>query len=184
MSGAHKEPRRKGHNAPAQTIAGVPVERARPGHPHRVRDVMTPNVVAVTGVTFLPEAARIMREEDIGALPVVHEDHTLVGILTDRDIAVRAVAAGLDPRKTHVAEVCTKRKLITTTPDATLLEAEAQMAENQVRRLPVLESGEKLVGMIALADLAPVASGDAIKELMEEVCRPGGAHTQHGERGA
>ncbi|MEB3329880.1 MAG: CBS domain-containing protein [Candidatus Sericytochromatia bacterium] len=161
-------------------VAGVPIEgKHRKGT--RVAEVMTHHVVAVTGVTFLPQAARIMKDEDVGSLPVVKEDGTLVGILTDRDIAVRAVAAGLDPRHTKVGDIATHEDLITLSPDTTLSEAEARMAEHQVRRLPVVESGEKLVGMLALADLAPVASGAELKAVIEDISRAGGEHTQVGE---
>jgi CBS domain-containing protein len=158
-------------------VAGVPIEgKHRTGA--RVAEVMTHHVVAVTGVTFLPQAARIMKEEDVGSLPVVKEDGTLVGILTDRDIAVRAVAAGLDPRHTKVGDIATQEDLVTLSPDTTLAEAEARMAEHQVRRLPVVESGEKLVGMLALADLAPRASGKELKAMMTDISRSGGEHTQ------
>ena len=143
-----------------------------------VRDVMTPRVVAVTSVTFLPEAARIMKEEDVGALPVVQEDGTLLGIVTDRDITVRAVAAGLDISTTQVAEIYTAEDLVTVTPETNLTEAEDVMAEHQVRRLPIVDPGAKLVGMISLADISrehdKVHGGDVLKD----VVKPGGEHSQ------
>lgn len=146
-----------------------------------VRDVMTPRVVAVTSVTFLPEAARIMKEEDVGALPVVQEDGTLLGIVTDRDITVRAVAAGLDIGRTQIAEIYTAEDLVTVSPETKLDVAEEVMAEHQVRRLPIVENGTKLVGMIALADIARehgmMAGGDVLKD----VVKPGGDHSQVNE---
>lgn len=143
-----------------------------------VRDVMTPRVVAVTSVTFLPEAARIMKEEDVGALPVVQEDGTLLGIVTDRDIAVRAVAAGLDINQTQVAEIYTAEDLVTVTPESTLEFAEECMAEHQVRRLPIVEHGSKLVGMVSLADIARETNKDDTASVVRDVVRPGGEHTQ------
>lgn len=144
----------------------------------KVKDVMTPRVVAVTSVTFLPEAAQIMREEDVGALPVVQEDGKLMGILTDRDITVRGVAVGGNITKMQVAEVFTAEDLVTVTPDTDLHEAEELMAEHQVRRLPIVEGDNKLVGMISLADVARehgmVKAGDVLKD----VSQPGGEHSQ------
>lgn len=144
-----------------------------------VRDVMTPRVVAVTSVTFLPEAARIMKEEDVGALPVVQEDGTLLGIVTDRDITVRAVAAGLDINTTQVAEVYTAEDLVTVSPETKLDDAEDCMAEHQVRRLPIVERGSKLVGMVSLADIARERGEKvAAEEILRDVVKPGGEHTQ------
>jgi CBS domain-containing protein len=146
-----------------------------------VRDVMTPRVVAVTSVTFLPEAARIMKEEDVGALPVVQEDGTLLGIVTDRDITVRAVAAGMNVEGTQIAEVYTAEDLVTVTADTKLEEAEDVMAEHQVRRLPIVDASSKLVGMITLADIARdhgiMSAGDIVKD----VVKPGGEHSQINE---
>ncbi|MEB3223827.1 MAG: CBS domain-containing protein [Candidatus Sericytochromatia bacterium] len=173
-----------GEHRPKTTrhVAGVPIMgKHRAPRFTKVAEVMTPHVVAVTGVTFLPEAARIMKEEDVGALPVVKEDGTLIGIVTDRDITVRAVAAGLDPREIRVGEIATMEDLVTLSPATTLAEAEACMAEHQVRRLPVVESGERVVGMLALADLASLASGKDLKAVVEDISRAGGEHTQVAE---
>lgn len=156
--------------------ASAPAEQ--PAKPNAVREVMTPRVVAVTSVTFLPEAAQIMLQEDVGALPVVREDGTLLGIITDRDIAVRAVAEGKNTAATQVAEVYTAEDLITVTPDTDLAEAQQIMAEHQVRRLPIVEQDNKLVGMVSLADLAQVRGGRNVGEVLKDVSKPGGQHSQ------
>ncbi|MEB3284690.1 MAG: CBS domain-containing protein [Candidatus Sericytochromatia bacterium] len=146
--------------------------------PHCVRDLMKPRVIAVTGVTFLPEAARIMKEEDIGALPVIKEDGTLIGILTDRDIAVRAVAADLEVRVTQVGEICTSDDVLSVSPDTSLEQAEKLMSEHQVRRLPIVEGKNHLVGVLSLADLIHQERARNWHDVVEGVCKPGGEHTQ------
>jgi CBS domain-containing protein len=146
-----------------------------------VKDVMAPRVVAVTSVTFLPEAAQIMKEEDVGALPVVQEDGKLMGIVTDRDITVRAVADGRNIAQTQIAEVFTAEDLVTVTPDMSLEDAEELMAEHQVRRLPVVEQGtNKLMGIVAQADIARLTSkaGADPAKVIAEISKPGGEHSQ------
>lgn len=144
-----------------------------------IKDVMAPRVVAVTSVTFLPEAAQIMKEEDVGALPVVQEDGKLMGILTDRDITVRAVAEGRAIDQVQVAEVFTAEDLVTVTPNMSLEDAEDLMAEHQVRRLPVVEEGtNKLVGIVAQADIAQKTSKFKAANVVAEISKPGGEHSQ------
>jgi CBS domain-containing protein len=144
-----------------------------------IKDVMAPRVVAVTSVTFLPEAAQIMKEEDVGALPVVQEDGKLMGIVTDRDITVRAVAEGRAIDRTQVAEVFTAEDLVTVTPEMSLEDAEELMAEHQVRRLPVVEEGtNKLVGIVAQADIAQKTSKFKAANVVAEISKPGGEHSQ------
>ncbi len=143
-----------------------------------VKDLMTAKVIAVTTVTFLPEAAKIMREEDIGVLPVTEPDGRLLGVLTDRDITVRAVAEGKDISATQVADVFSGGDVITATPDTALAEAEQLMAEHKVRRLPVINPDRQLVGILSLADIAQALSEQDTGELLKEVTMPGGEHSQ------
>jgi CBS domain-containing protein len=144
-----------------------------------VKDVMAPRVVAVTSVTFLPEAAQIMKQEDVGALPVVQEDGKLMGIVTDRDITVRAVAEGRPVDQTQIAEVFTAEDLVTVSPDMTLEDAEDLMAEHQVRRLPVVEQGtNKLLGIVSQADIAQKTGKYKAAEVVAEISKPGGEHSQ------
>jgi CBS domain-containing protein len=134
-----------------------------------VGDVMTDVVRYAEPSQSLVEAARAMREEDVGSLPVA-EDGRLVGVLTDRDIVTRAVAEGIDPAAITVAEVAS-RELITVSPDRDLHEALRLMARHQVRRLPVV-SGQRLVGILAQADIATLADTESAAQTIAEISEP------------
>lgn len=134
-----------------------------------VRDAMTPNVHAVAPSDSLAEAAEIMSGEDIGSLPVVVNGR-LVGVLTDRDIVVRAVAEHVTPESLNVGDVAT-RQPVTVAPDDDLDEALRLMGHHRVRRLPVVEDGH-LVGMISQADLAAQAKERKVGEMVEEISKP------------
>ncbi|MFD6434733.1 CBS domain-containing protein [Streptomyces venezuelae] len=116
-----------------------------------VRDVMTPGVVAVRPDASLVEAAQLMRAQDIGDVLVAAEGRVL-GVLTDRDIALRAVADGADPLTVSAQAVCTPNPVVVT-PDDAVSEAIGLMRDHAVRRLPVVEDGHP-VGMVSLGDLA------------------------------
>jgi CBS domain-containing protein len=117
----------------------------------RVRDAMTDDPRSIGAAESVVEAARIMRDEHIGSLPVT-EDEWLVGMITDRDITTRVVAENAVPETIAVADVYS-RDLISVEPNNDLEEALQLMARHQVRRLPVVENG-RLVGMVAQADVA------------------------------
>ncbi len=117
----------------------------------KVRDLMTTDVDRVQPSTPLAEAARQMRDLNVGSMPVVDRQQ-LVGIITDRDIAVRAAADGVNPDEALVKEFMST-ELVTISPDQNVSEAAKLMSQNQVRRLPVVEDG-KLVGILALGDVA------------------------------
>ncbi|MEJ7569804.1 MAG: CBS domain-containing protein [Gaiellaceae bacterium] len=134
-----------------------------------VRDVMTSNVRAAASTESLADAAQMMKEEDVGSLPVV-EDDRLIGILTDRDIIVRAVAERVDPQSISVGDVAS-RELVTVEPDQDLDEALSLMARHRVRRLPVVADG-RLVGMLAQADVAIEAKEKNAGEMLEEISQP------------
>ena len=141
-------------------------------HEHRkVRDVMTADPKTIESSTPVAEAAKLMRDEDVGPVPIV-EDGSLTGILTDRDIVLRVVAEGKDPASTTAGEIAS-RDLVTIDPEQTMDEALRLMAQHQVRRLPVTEEDGRLVGIIAQADLAtrvdaPEKTGEVVKEISEE----------------
>jgi CBS domain-containing protein len=116
-----------------------------------IRDVMTPEPVTVATNTTLEQAARHMRDAGIGNV-IVLEGEQITGILTDRDIVVRAVAEGWHPSQTPVGDVAS-RELTTISPDETVDAAVALMRERSIRRLPVVESG-RAVGIVSLGDLA------------------------------
>jgi CBS domain-containing protein len=116
------------------------------------------------------EASELMRDEDVGSLPVV-EGGRLIGIVTDRDIVVRAVAERRDPQTVTVDEVAS-RDLVTVEPEQDLDEALALMARRQVRRLPVVEEDGQLIGMLAQADVALEAKEKKVGEAVEEISMP------------
>lgn len=140
----------------------------------RVRDVMTPNPEAVGPETTLVEAAQRLKDLDVGILPVVDRDGRLVGVVTDRDIVVRAVAAGLDPGATPVRQILSQ-DLGTVHPDDSVEAVLRIMRERQVRRVPVVEADGRLVGIVSQADLLVDLEGRAQGEVartLEEVSRP------------
>ena len=133
-----------------------------------VKDAMSSSPRTIDASTRLPDAARLMRDQDVGSLPVVEGDR-LAGILTDRDIAIRAVAEGkLDATAGDIAS----RQVVTIDPQQPLAEAARLMAEHQVRRLPVCEEDGRLVGMLAQADVAKHVGEDArTGQMVEEISR-------------
>ncbi|MFG1607135.1 CBS domain-containing protein [Actinoplanes sp. NPDC049265] len=117
-----------------------------------VADVMTRRVVYLSGDTTLDEAAQAMRDQQIGDVVVTHGP-TIAGLVTDRDIVVRAIAEGLSPRSTTLATIAT-REMIMVEQAATVEEAVRAMRERGVRRLLVCDTDRKVVGIISLSDLA------------------------------
>lgn len=117
-----------------------------------VKDLMSARVTSVPAQASLLDAARRMKEEDVGCLPVT-DGRTLVGLVTDRDIAVRGVAAGRHPARTTVAQVFT-RGAITCRFDDDVDVAVQLMRERGVRRLLVSDEGQRLAGIVSLGDLA------------------------------
>jgi CBS domain-containing protein len=138
----------------------------------QLKDVMTPGVEVIAPDASIYEAAEKMRHLDIGPLPVC-EDNRLIGMLTDRDITVRAVAAGRDPVTTLVRDVMTP-DVVYGFDDQDIADAARVMEQYQIRRLPVLNRSKQLVGMVALGDLAvhPGARPMAA-EVLEQVSEPG-----------
>jgi CBS domain-containing protein len=126
----------------------------------KIRDIMTTGVELVHPDTTLRDAAQKMRDADTGFLPV-GEDDRLVGTLTDRDITIRAVAEGHDPKVTRVREAM-GGDLVYCFEDQDSSEAAELMAENDIRRLPVLNSDKRLVGIVSLGDLAAKTGDDDI----------------------
>ena len=135
----------------------------------KIRDVMTVNPRAVDSSTTVEEAARLMKKEDVGPLPIV-ENGAVTGVLTDRDIVLRVVAEGKDPSRTDVGEIAT-HDLVTIDPDQTLDEAMRLMARHKVRRLPVCEEDGRLVGIVAQADVALQGHDARTGQVVEEISR-------------
>ena len=133
----------------------------------KIRDVMTQPVEIINASAPAVEAAAKMRELDVGSLPVCDGDR-LQGLLTDRDIALRLVAAGLDANTTTVGEIMTP-DVTYCFDDQTLDEAAVLMEAHQIRRLPILNRDKKLIGVLSLGDLSVRTAGTEDRELAEEV---------------
>lgn len=131
------------------------------------RDVMTPTVEMVSENATLTDAARKMADLDVGSLPICSEDQRLIGIVTDRDIVLRAVAEGRDPATVHVGEIA-QGEAVTIGADDSLDEARRVMAEHQVRRLPVID-GDSVVGIVSQADVARSSDDAATGEVVQRI---------------
>lgn len=135
-----------------------------------VADIMTSYVVTCDPEETLAEAAQKMESRDIGCCPVVEQD-ILVGVLTDRDIAVRSVAKGLDPNSRQVRDIMTL-DIVTAEPSMSCEDACRLMSENQLRRLPVVEN-DRLIGIVSLADLAiDLEEEEMVAETLEKISTP------------
>lgn len=137
------------------------------GKDHQVRDLMTDNPRAIDAEKPVADAAKLMRDEDVGLAPIVQGDK-LVGTLTDRDIAIRVVAEGRDPESTTAREVAST-DLVTVDPAQSLDEALRLMAQHQVRRLPVVEEDGRLVGVLAQADVARHGDDTETGQVVERI---------------
>jgi CBS domain-containing protein len=134
-----------------------------------VRDAMTEDPRSIGASASVVDAARLMREEHIGSLPIT-DGEQLLGMITDRDITTRVVSEATDPKTTSAGDVCS-RDVISVEADADHDEALALMARHQVRRLPVVESG-RLVGIVAQADIARTENEKKTGELVEAISEP------------
>jgi CBS domain-containing protein len=133
----------------------------------QIKELMTVKPRTVKQGDSIVEAAKLMKGEDTGIAPIV-DGERLVGVVTDRDIAIRVVAEGRDPQSTKVEDIASQN-LVTIDPQQELDEALRLMAQHQVRRLPVVEEDGKLVGIVAQADVARYASPDQTGEVVEEI---------------
>jgi CBS domain-containing protein len=136
---------------------------------HSIKDVMTSNPCSIDAEKSVAYAAKMMKEEDVGLAPIVEGDK-LIGMLTDRDIAIRVVAEGRNPDQTKVREVASKQ-VVTIDPQQDLNEALRIMSKHQVRRLPVVEEDGKLVGVVAQADVAREGDDTQTGKLVEEISK-------------
>ena len=135
-----------------------------------VRDVMTTRPRGVTRETRLSEVAEVMEAEDVGAIPIL-DGEQLVGMITDRDIVVRAIARGLDPNETRVSAIAS-RDMFSIQPEQDLDDALHLMARHQVRRLPVVDQDDRLVGIVSQADVALHEKDKTTGGLVEVISRP------------
>lgn len=141
----------------------------------QIAEIMTQDPEVVTSDSILTDAALKMRELDVGMLPIGKDDR-LVGMLTDRDITIRATAEGRDPTKTQVHEVMTQ-EVVCCFEDQEVSEAAKLMQEKQIRRLPILNREKRLVGIVSLGDVA-VHSGEksVVAETIKEVSEQAAMH--------
>src|SRR5687768_730880 len=133
----------------------------------KIKDAMTSEPCAIDADKPVAYAAKMMKDEDVGFAPIVEGDR-LVGTVTDRDIAVKVVAEGKDPQTTLVREIAAT-DMVTVQPEQELSEALQLMAQNQIRRLPVVEEGGKLVGVVAQADVAQEANAQRVGQMVEDI---------------
>jgi CBS domain-containing protein len=141
----------------------------------KVSEVMTRDVQTVRPDQPVQEAASFMLSADAGSIPVAHEGR-LIGMITDRDIAVRGIAKGYGP-DTPVRELMTD-DVICARVDDDVEEAASKMSEAQVRRLPVIDEQEQLCGIVSLGDLSREADEECATEALQGVSEPGGSHRQ------
>jgi len=141
----------------------------------KISDVMTREVTTVRADQTAQEAASFMMQGDAGSIPVTDGDR-LVGMITDRDIAVRGVAKGHGP-DTPVRELMSEG-VVCARSDDDVEDVASRMSEAQVRRLPVIDESENLVGIVSLGDLSREAGSAAANEALEGVSQPGGQHQQ------
>jgi len=151
---------------------GAEPTSAREGWSMTCMDLMTDNPAYCLPSDTVVAAARIMRDEDVGSVPVVDGQQRLLGIITDRDVAVRVAAEERDARSTMVQEVMT-RDLVTCRPDDPAQRALDLMAQHQLRRIPVVGDDRRLVGIIAQADIATRMDAPArTAAVVEEISQP------------
>lgn len=131
------------------------------------RDIMTSGAECASATDTLVQAAQKMRDLDVGALPICGEDDRLAGMITDRDIVVRGLAAGVDPQTSKVGDLA-EGKPVTIGADDSVEEALATMSKHGVRRLPVID-GHRLVGVVSQADVARNLPEDKVGELVEAI---------------
>ncbi len=136
-----------------------------------VREIMTAGAICAGVNDTLADAARTMRDLNVGALPICGQDDKLAGMVTDRDIVVKCVAAGGDPSQVKVGELA-EGTPVYVNADADVREVLHAMAQNQVRRLPVIDE-QRLVGVVSQADVARHLPEDSVGELVESISQGG-----------
>ena len=134
---------------------------------HRIAELMTKNPHSVTPTASVVEAAKIMRDDDVGLIPVVEGQH-LIGTVTDRDLTIRVVAEDRDPQATSVGEIAST-ELVTVDPQHDLDEALRLLARHQVRRLPVVQEDGRLVGIVSQADVARHGDDGQTGQVVEQI---------------
>jgi CBS domain-containing protein len=146
----------------------------------KAQDIMAKNPRCVTPRTSVQEAARLMKAEDVGSLPVLRDDGSrkLVGVITDRDITIRVVAEGRNAERTLVEEVMSKSGLATARTSDSVEDVMKVMGKEQVRRIPIVNESDEVVGVVSQADVVRKGDSDARAErTIEKISEPGGRHS-------
>ena len=139
-------------------------------------EIMTKNPACCLPTDTVDRAAQLMKTENVGPIPVVGDEQTkkLVGIVTDRDLALNVVAEGRDPKSTKVGDVMTTGVIACRTDDD-LEKATTAMEEHQVRRIPIVDETDRIVGIIAQADVARLGQNTETAEVVSEISKPSAA---------
>jgi CBS domain-containing protein len=138
----------------------------------KCKEIMTPNPRYCSPQDTSVEAAKIMRDEDVGIVPICEQDKKLVGVVTDRDICLTVVAEERHPREVKVSE-CMSEELVTCKPEDDVRKAEDLMKEYQVRRIPIVDNQGRILGVIAQADIAlKVGKPQEVTETLKEISKP------------
>lgn len=140
-----------------------------------VASFMTPNPVCCVATTPLRDVARMMLDSDCGQIPVVDGSQRPIGVVTDRDIAVRVVAEGRNSNEATAADAMSM-PVRTVTTDTSLADCVCLMEADQIRRVPVVDANGKLAGIVSIADLALAGKREATAEVVREVSEPGTRH--------
>jgi CBS domain-containing protein len=145
-----------------------------------VRHLMSEAPKTLSPERTVADAAGLMEQYDVGVIPLADRDGTLMGVVTDRDLVLRVLAKGRDPRETTLGDVATTN-VVTTSPDTNVAEARELMSEHRIRRLPVVKDG-RMVGILSLGDVAVAdPSKRAVGEVLDEVSEsPSTMDTQEG----
>ena len=138
----------------------------------KARDIMTQNPRVVTPETSVQEAARLMKSEDTGVLPVVDAEASrrLVGVITDRDIAIRVVGDGMSSAQVRDAMSSNPKSC---RPDDAVKDVLQAMSDSQVRRIPIVDDGGAVVGIVSQADVVLEANGNKVEKTIEKISQPG-----------
>jgi len=146
----------------------------------KIQDIMTANPSCVTPDATIREAAQVMKRDDVGIVPVVDAQNSkrLVGVVTDRDIAIRCVAEGKDG-SCQVRDAMSSRDIATCSPDHEVDDAMKTMSVEKVRRIPIVDERGSLVGIVSQADLLVRGRNDSgAAQTIEKVSEPGGRHAR------
>jgi CBS domain-containing protein len=137
----------------------------------KVKDVMTTNPICCRLTDTAQAVAKILRDEDIGSVPIISEEGKLEGIITDRDLCSTIIAEGLDPRTTSINNYVTRNPLACRADDD-LDNCEKAMQKNRIRRIPVIDDQERCIGVVSQADLALREEPQKVKETVAEISKP------------